>query len=136
MNLKNSVDFLHRNLTLKIWFWHFLTNHNSLQDCFKTMSFEHVDSWAKILPFKTHHLWNPTTEPISRVNWSARIWKGGGGDGPSGSNFSATYPDSARKKTCWVIFIENTYWEAFVYGAPGKSQKHGTLFFSNLSQTI
>ena len=24
-------------------------------------------------------------------------------------NFSATYPDSVRKKFCWVIFIENTY---------------------------
>ena len=25
-------------------------------DCFKTISFEHVDSWAKILHFRTHHL--------------------------------------------------------------------------------
>ena len=53
---KNSVDFWHRKLTLKVWFRHFLMNHNSLQGCFKTISFEHVDSWAKILHFATHHL--------------------------------------------------------------------------------
>ena len=45
---KNSVDFWHRKLTLKVRFGHFLTNHNSAQDYFKTISFEHVDSWAKI----------------------------------------------------------------------------------------
>ena len=27
---KKSVDFGHRTLTLKVRFWHFLTNHNSL----------------------------------------------------------------------------------------------------------
>ena len=26
------------------------------------VSFEHVDSWAKSLLFRTHHLWNSTTE--------------------------------------------------------------------------
>ena len=26
------------------------------------ISFEHVDSWAKSLLFRTHHLWNSTTE--------------------------------------------------------------------------
>ena len=54
--LKNSIDFWHRKLTLKEQFRHFLTNHNSLQDHFKTIFFEHVDSWAKILHFRTHHL--------------------------------------------------------------------------------
>ena len=34
----------------------FLTNHNSSKDCLKTISFEQVDSWAKILHFRTHHL--------------------------------------------------------------------------------
>ena len=52
----NSVDFWHGKLTLKVRFRHFLTNHNSLQDCFKIISFEHVDSWAKSLHFRTHHL--------------------------------------------------------------------------------
>ena len=42
--------------TLKVQLRHFLTNHNSSQDCFKTISFEHVDSWANILHFRTHHL--------------------------------------------------------------------------------
>ena len=28
--IKNSVDFWRRKLTLKVRFWHFLTNHNSL----------------------------------------------------------------------------------------------------------
>ena len=44
---KNSVDFWHRKLTLKVQFLHFLMNHKSLQDCFKIISFEYVDSWAK-----------------------------------------------------------------------------------------
>ena len=61
---KNSVDFWHRKLTLKVWFRHFLTNHNSLQNWFKTIFLEHVDSWAKILLFRTHHLWNSTTDLI------------------------------------------------------------------------
>ena len=62
---KNSVDFWHKKLTLKLRFWHFLKNHNSSHDSSKTISFEHVDSWAKILKIRTHHLWNYTTEP----NW-------------------------------------------------------------------
>jgi hypothetical protein len=57
----NSVDFVHRKLALKVRFQHFLTNHNSLQDYFKT-TFEHVDSCAKILHFRTHHLQSSTTE--------------------------------------------------------------------------
>ena len=32
---KNSVDFWHRKLTLKVHFWHFLTNRKSWKDCFK-----------------------------------------------------------------------------------------------------
>ena len=59
---KNSVDFWHRKLTLKVRFRHFLMNHYSSQGCFKTISFEHVESWAKILHFRTHHLKNYTTE--------------------------------------------------------------------------
>ena len=35
-----------------------------MPDCFKTISFEHVNSLAKILHFRTHHLWNSTTELI------------------------------------------------------------------------
>ena len=59
--LKKFRRFWHRKLILKVWFWHFLTNHNSSQDCFKTISFEHVD-WANILHFRTHHLSNSRTE--------------------------------------------------------------------------
>ena len=29
------------------------------------ISLEHIDSWAKSLLFRTHHLWNSTTELIS-----------------------------------------------------------------------
>jgi hypothetical protein len=50
---KNSVDFWQRKLTLKVQFRHFLTNHNSLKGCFKTIYFEHVDSWAKLMHFRT-----------------------------------------------------------------------------------
>ena len=57
---KKSIDFWH--LTFKVQFRHFLTNHNSLQDCLKTISFEHVVPWAKLLHFRAHHLWNSTTE--------------------------------------------------------------------------
>ena len=49
-------------MTLKVQFLHFLTNHNSSQGCFKTITFEYIDSWAKILHFRTHHLKNSTTE--------------------------------------------------------------------------
>ena len=65
---KNSVDFWHQKLTLKVRFWHFLMNHNSLTDSLKKISFEYVDSWPKILLFRTHHLWNSTTEPITIWN--------------------------------------------------------------------
>ena len=54
--LKNSIHFWNRKLTSKVRFWHFLTNHDSSQDCLKKNSFEHVDPWAKILQFRTHHL--------------------------------------------------------------------------------
>ena len=57
---KNSVDFWHRKLTLKVQFWHFLTNHNSLQDCFKKI---HVDSWAKSC------ILGPTIFKILQPNW-------------------------------------------------------------------
>ena len=59
---KNSIDFRHRKLTLKVQIRHFLTNHNSWHDCFKTISIQQVDSWAEILDFRTHHLYNSTTE--------------------------------------------------------------------------
>ena len=60
---KNSVDFWHWKLTLKVRFWHFLTNRNSSKDFFKENSLDNVDSWPKILLFWTHHLlWNSTTE--------------------------------------------------------------------------
>ena len=55
---KNTIDFWHRKLTLKVRFWQILMNHN----CFKKDSFEHIDSWAKILHFRTHHLENSTIE--------------------------------------------------------------------------
>ena len=60
---KNSVEFWHWKLTLKVWFWHFLTNHNSSTDS-HFFSFEYVDIWPKILLFRTHHLWNSTAELI------------------------------------------------------------------------
>ena len=59
---KNSVDFWHRKLTLKVQFRHFLTNWCSPYSQNTTVSFEHVNSWAKSLHFRTHHLWNSTTE--------------------------------------------------------------------------
>ena len=48
----------------KVWFWHFLTNCHSSTEFFNFFSFELVDSWPKILLFRTHHLWNSTTELI------------------------------------------------------------------------
>ena len=37
-------------------------NHNLSTDFFKEISFECVDSWPKIFLFRTHYLWNSTTE--------------------------------------------------------------------------
>ena len=59
----NSVDFWHQKLTLNVQFWHFLSNCNSSTEL-KKRSFEYVDSWPKVLLFRTHHLWNSTTELI------------------------------------------------------------------------
>ena len=53
---KKSVDFWHWKLTLKVQFWHFLMNHNSSTNFLKKISLEYVDSWPKILLFRTHHL--------------------------------------------------------------------------------
>ena len=49
-------NFDTKKLTLKIQFWHFLMNHNSLTDVKKKNSFEYVDSWPKILLSRNHHL--------------------------------------------------------------------------------
>ena len=58
------VNFWHKKLTLKVRFRHFLTNWCSPYFQNKTVSFEHVDSWAKSLHFRTHHLENSTTKLI------------------------------------------------------------------------
>ena len=67
-------DFLHRKLTFKVQFRHYLTNHNSLQDGFKKKSLEHVDSWANILHFRTHHLYNYTTKLTCRVFYEEVVY--------------------------------------------------------------
>ena len=48
-------DFFFFLIQLKVQFCHFLMNRNSLTDL-KKKSFEYVDSWPKILLFRTHHL--------------------------------------------------------------------------------
>ena len=60
---KKSVHFWLQKFTLKIRFWHFLTNQHSLTELF-LIFFLWVDSWPKILLFTTHHLLNSTTELI------------------------------------------------------------------------
>ena len=47
---------------MKVWFWHFFTNCNSLYLQNKTVSSEEL-RWKTLL-FKTRHLWNSTTELI------------------------------------------------------------------------
>ena len=90
---KFFVDFWHRKLTLKVRFRHFLTNHNSSQDCFQIISLEHVDSWAKLLHFRTHHLLNPTTELTLYVLLC-----------PSGTNFFfQTFDRTLLKKNSWKL---------------------------------
>ena len=54
--LFNFIKKKKKKLTLKVQFWHFLMSHNSSWDCFKRISSKHVDSWAKILHFRTHNL--------------------------------------------------------------------------------
>ena len=51
---KNAVDFWHQKLTLRVQFWHFLTNRNSLHSKDTTIFFKYVDSWPKTLLFSTH----------------------------------------------------------------------------------
>ena len=60
----NSVDFWQKNLTFKVRFWFFSMNFNSSAEFLIKFSFERMDSWAKILLFRTHHHWNSTTELI------------------------------------------------------------------------
>ena len=57
------VAFL-ENTNFNVPFWYFSMNRNSLADFLKKKSLMHVDSWAKILLFRTHHLWNSTTDLI------------------------------------------------------------------------
>ena len=70
---KNSVDFWHRKLSLKVRFWHFLTNRNSSKDFFKANFFEYVHSWPKSLLLRTHHLWNSMTELILVYSYFLKI---------------------------------------------------------------
>ena len=56
---------------MKVRFWHFLTNRHSSMT-FWFFSFEYVDSRPKILLFRTHHLWNSTTELI--LNHTPKWW--------------------------------------------------------------
>ena len=112
---KNLVDFRHRKLTLKVQFWHFLMNHNSWTDL-KKRSFEFIDSWPKILLFRTHHLWNSTTKLIllslhGRVNGSAKIWEGHGSSAPppapnsDSPGYFLWLWDRIWKISLWDIFI-------------------------------
>ena len=61
---KNSLDFWHWKLTLEIQFWHFLTKFNTSKESFKNNFLWVCRFLAKILLFRTHHLWNSTTELI------------------------------------------------------------------------
>ena len=75
---KKSIYFWHWKLSLKVQFWPFLLNCNSSKDFFFN-SVEYVDSWPKSLLFRTHHLWNSTTELIltyiCQGHWcSTGIW--------------------------------------------------------------
>ena len=66
-NKEAAVAPAHSSLfTLKVQFWYFLTNCKSSTD-FAKKSFEYVNSWPKILLFRTHHLWNSTTKLITYV---------------------------------------------------------------------
>jgi hypothetical protein len=58
---KDSDNFWHKQSIFKVRFWYFSMNRNSSAD-FNFVSFEHGDSWAKLLLFRTHHLWNSITE--------------------------------------------------------------------------
>ena len=60
-NLENKVP-QQRNLTLKVRIWHYLRNFHSLCSQNTIIFFEFVDSGPQILLFRTHHLWNFTTE--------------------------------------------------------------------------
>ena len=57
-NNKNSIDFSQQKLTLKVQFWHFLSNCNLdlSTEFFISFFFENVDPLPKVLIFRTNHL--------------------------------------------------------------------------------
>ena len=56
-------------LNLCHWFLLSTENHKWFKVVGIKISFEHVDFWAKSLLFRTHHLWNSTTELILVLAW-------------------------------------------------------------------
>ena len=50
---------------IKIWLW----KYNFGTFCKTVILRQHVDSWPKILLFRTHHLWNSTTKLILFSIW-------------------------------------------------------------------
>ena len=68
-NKKNiPLIFDIKKLTLKVQFWHFLSNCHSSTDL-KKKSFEYVDSRPKFMLFRTHHHWNFTTELVLSLTY-------------------------------------------------------------------
>jgi hypothetical protein len=62
--LENSIDFLTSKNNFESTIWHFLLNCHSSTEFLLIFSFEYVDSWPRILLFRTHYLSNFTTKLI------------------------------------------------------------------------
>ena len=63
------ILFNERKKQIDIWLWNYNHGNSWLavihwQIYFLIFLFEYVDSWSKILLFRTHYLWNSTTEVI------------------------------------------------------------------------
>ena len=96
---KISVGFWHRKLTLKVQCRHFLTNHNSLKDCFKTISFEHVDCWAKSLQDPPSLKFHKPTDIITNPLFYEKTIKQ--------TNYFLHQVHMPVQNSCWFIICEN-----------------------------
>jgi len=88
---KNSVDFWHQKLTLKVRFWHFLMNCNSSTDCLKRNPLS-----MSILGQKSCFL-GPTNFKIPQPNWHYTTHR------QSFQNLFKTIIDSFFSSKKWIL---------------------------------
>ena len=92
---KDSNDFWHRKLTLKVKLWHILTPPHYTNSQNSIISFEYVDFLAKLFPILYPPLENSTTRIA--IAYTNLAFKEG--------NISSTFPERSQEVTT-VFFKE------------------------------